>query len=143
MTTSLFMTSSPPTHPERREFERSCSPRRSFQATVTAVEAELRSGRTVHRYRRHDGLPGQEGGFHLYAAWMIEACLMTGRCSDAEELFSQLVDIAGPTGLLPEKYDPAVARSLGNLPQAYGRMGLTHCARLVTRWWAGPRRTCP
>ena len=69
-----------------------------FQATVTAIEAELRSGATVYRYRRDDGLPGQEGGFHLCAAWLIEAYLLTGRRTDAEELFSQLVDAAGPTG---------------------------------------------
>jgi GH15 family glucan-1,4-alpha-glucosidase len=40
-----------------------------FQATVTAVEAELRAGSAVYRYRRDDGLPGQEGGFHLCTAW--------------------------------------------------------------------------
>ncbi|MDR6593608.1 GH15 family glucan-1,4-alpha-glucosidase [Saccharothrix longispora] len=50
-----------------------------FQATVTAIEAELRSGSTVYRYRRDDGLPGDEGGFHLCAAWMIESYLLTGR----------------------------------------------------------------
>ncbi|HUZ26229.1 MAG TPA: trehalose-phosphatase [Streptosporangiaceae bacterium] len=102
-----------------------------FQATVTAVEAELRSGGTVYRYRRDDGLPGQEGGFHLCAAWMIEAYLLTGQRADAEELFSQLVDTAGPTGLLPEEYDPIAERSLGNHPQAYSHLGLIRCARLL------------
>src|SRR5690606_32930726 len=38
-----------------------------FQSTVTAIESELRSGSTVYRYRRDDGLPGNEGGFHLCA----------------------------------------------------------------------------
>jgi trehalose 6-phosphate phosphatase len=102
-----------------------------FEATVTAIEAELRSGCTVYRYRRDDGLPGQEGGFHLCAAWMIEAYLLTGRRADAEELFSQLVDTAGPTGLLPEEYDPIAERSLGNHPQAYSHLGLIRCARLL------------
>jgi trehalose-phosphatase len=72
-----------------------------FGATVTAIEAELRSGSTVYRYHRDDGLPGVEGGFHLCAAWMIEAYLLVGRRTEAEELFEQLVDAAGPTGLLP------------------------------------------
>ncbi len=61
-----------------------------FQATVTAVEAGLRAGGTVYRYRRDDGLPGREGGFHLCTAWLIEAYLLTGRRDDAEELFGQL-----------------------------------------------------
>jgi trehalose-phosphatase len=102
-----------------------------FQATVSAVEAELRSGCTVYRYRGDDGLPGTEGGFHLCTTWMIEAYLLTGRHADAEELFAQFVDTAGPTGLLPEEYDPVEERSLGNHPQAYSHVGLIRCAQML------------
>jgi trehalose 6-phosphate phosphatase len=104
-----------------------------FQSTVTAIESELRSGSTVYRYRRDDGLPGDEGGFHLCAAWLIEAYLLSGRRTEAEELFEQLVDAAGPTGLLPEQYDPVAERSLGNHPQAYSHIGLIRCATLLAR----------
>jgi len=103
-----------------------------FQATVTATEAELRSGSTVYRYHRDDGLPGDEGGFHICAAWMIEAYLLTGRRPEAEDLFAQIVDAAGPTGLLPEEYDPIAERSLGNHPQAYSHLGLIRCAQLLS-----------
>ncbi|WP_436493393.1 trehalose-phosphatase [Actinokineospora sp. HUAS TT18] len=103
-----------------------------FQSTVTAIEAELRSGSTVYRYHRDDGLPGDEGGFHLCAAWMIEAYLLTGRRPEAEDLFAQIVDAAGPTGLLPEEYDPIAERSLGNHPQAYSHLGLIRCAQLLS-----------
>ncbi|HEX2130741.1 MAG TPA: trehalose-phosphatase [Actinophytocola sp.] len=103
-----------------------------FHATVTATEAELRSGSTVYRYHRDDGLPGNEGGFHLCAAWMIEAYLLTGRRTQAEDLFAQIVDAAGPTGLLPEEYDPVAERSLGNHPQAYSHLGLIRCAQLLS-----------
>jgi trehalose 6-phosphate phosphatase len=104
-----------------------------FHATVTAIEAELRSGSTVYRYHRDDGLPGNEGGFHLCAAWMIEAYLLTGRRTEAEDLFAQIVDAAGPTGLLPEEYDPVAERSLGNHPQAYSHLGLIRCAQLLSQ----------
>jgi len=104
-----------------------------FQATVTAVEAELRSGSTVYRYRRDDGLPGKEGGFHLCSAWLVEAYLLTGRRTEAEDLFDGLVSAAGPTGLLPEEYDPVAERSLGNHPQAYSHVGLIRCAKLLAR----------
>jgi len=103
-----------------------------FHATVTATEAELRSGSTVYRYHRDDGLPGDEGGFHICAAWMIEAYLLTGRRTEAEDLFAQIVDAAGPTGLLPEEYDPIAERSLGNHPQAYSHLGLIRCAQLLS-----------
>jgi GH15 family glucan-1,4-alpha-glucosidase len=104
-----------------------------FAATVTAIEAELRSGSTVYRYRRDDGLPGDEGGFHLCAAWLIEAYLLIGRRTEAEELFQQIVDTAGPTGLLSEEYDPIAERSLGNHPQAYSHLGLIRCAQLLAQ----------
>jgi trehalose 6-phosphate phosphatase len=102
-----------------------------FQATVTAIEAELRSGSTVYRYNRDDALPGGEGGFHLCASWLVEAYLGCGRRTEAEELFQQIVDAAGPTGLLPEEYDPITERSLGNHPQAYSHLGLIRCAMLL------------
>jgi GH15 family glucan-1,4-alpha-glucosidase len=102
-----------------------------FQATVSAVEADLRSGPAVYRYRREDGLPGTEGGFHLCTAWLIEAYLLTGRHAEAEDLFKQFADTAGPTGLLPEEYDPIAERSLGNHPQAYSQLGLIRCAQLL------------
>ncbi|MFZ2173100.1 MAG: trehalose-phosphatase [Rhodococcus sp. (in: high G+C Gram-positive bacteria)] len=102
-----------------------------FAATVTATEAELRSGSTVYRYHHDDGLPGTEGGFHLCAAWLVEAYLLIGQRSQAEALFAQLVDAAGPTGLLSEEYDPLAERSLGNHPQAYSHLGLLRCAQLL------------
>jgi trehalose-phosphatase len=102
-----------------------------FLATVLAIEADLRSGPTVYRYKWDDGLPGYEGGFHVCAAWMIEAYLRTGRRADAEELFEQMLDCAGPTGLLPEQYDPEAERGLGNHPQAYSHLGLIRCALLL------------
>jgi GH15 family glucan-1,4-alpha-glucosidase len=100
---------------------------------VQATEAELRSGSTVYRYRHDDGLPGTEGGFHLCAAWLVEAYLLIGQRSDAEALFTQLVAVAGPTGLLSEEYDPVAERSLGNHPQAYSHIGLLRCAQLLAK----------
>jgi trehalose-phosphatase len=102
-----------------------------FLATVLKIEAELRSGPVVYRYLWDDGLPGREGGFHICTAWLIEAYLRTGRRGDAEELFEQMVSTAGPTGLLPEQYDPISERGLGNHPQAYSHLGLIRCALLL------------
>jgi trehalose-phosphatase len=104
-----------------------------FLATVLKVEAELRSGAVVYRYRWDDGLPGSEGGFHICTAWLIEAYIRTGRRGDAEELFQQMVETAGPTGLLPEQYDPFAERGLGNHPQAYSHLGLIRCATMLDR----------
>jgi GH15 family glucan-1,4-alpha-glucosidase len=104
-----------------------------FLATVLKIEAELRTGAVVYRYRWDDGLPGKEGGFHVCSAWMVEAYLRTGRRADAEELFEQMLDCAGPTLLLPEQYDPEAERGLGNHPQAYSHLGLIRCAMLLSK----------
>jgi trehalose-phosphatase len=102
-----------------------------FLATVLKVEADLRRGPTVFRYHWDDGLSGTEGGMSICTTWLIEAYLRTGRRADAEELFEQLLDCAGPTGLLPEQYDPQTERGLGNHPQAYTHLGLIRCALLL------------
>jgi len=104
---------------------------------VLKIEAELRSGAVVYRYRWDDGLPGTEGGFHICSAWLIEAYLRTGRRGDAEELFQQMLETAGPTGLLPEQYDPFAERGLGNHPQAYSHLGLIRCAAVLSAADAG------
>lgn len=95
-----------------------------FIRTVETIERELRDGPTVYRYRSDDGLPGIEGGFHLCTSWLIDAYIRIGRVDDAMELFNDLVELAGPTGLLSEEYDPATATSLGNFPQAYTHFGI-------------------
>jgi trehalose 6-phosphate phosphatase len=102
-----------------------------FLDTVTAVERELRVGPTVFRYRYDDGLPGLEGGFHICTTWLIEAYIAVGRIEEAWDLFDQLVNLFGPTGLLPEEYDPSTETHLGNHPQAYSHLGFIRCARLL------------
>lgn len=109
-----------------------------FAATVAATEAELRSGATVYRYHGDDGLPGTEGGFHLCAAWLVEAYLLIDQRPQAEALFDRLVTAAGPTGLLSEEYDPVAERALGNHPQAYSHLGLLRCAALLDAAPAAP-----
>ncbi len=99
-----------------------------FVGTVEAVERDLRKGPTVYRYRADDGLPGVEGGFHLCAAWLIDAYLLLGRKDEARELFDSLCALIGPTGLLSEQYDPVAACALGNTPQAYSHLGLIDSA---------------
>ena len=64
---------------------------------------------------------------------LIEAYLLAGRRVDAENLFSQFAGAAGPTGLLPEEYDPVAERSLGNHPQAYSHLGLIDSAVRLER----------
>ena len=99
-----------------------------FVATVAAVEAKLRDGDTVYRYKHEDGLPGEEGGFNLMTSWLIDAKILIGDLDDAHRLFRRYVDLAGATGLLAEEVDPTTWGGLGNHPQAYSHLGLINNA---------------
>lgn len=95
-----------------------------FVSTVEAVQRELLENGTVYRYRLDDGLPGEEGGFHLCTSWLIDALLLVDRRDEAEALFEGLRRACGPTGCLPEEIDPRTGEGLGNHPQAYSHLGL-------------------
>ena len=104
-----------------------------FVATVKAIERELRNGTIVYRYRLDDGLPGDEGGFLICTAWLIEAYVMLDQHEDARILFDRYVDLAGHTGLLSEAYEPSTKLMLGNHPQAYSHLGLINAALALHR----------
>lgn len=103
-----------------------------FIATVAMVEKTLRRGSTVYRYLYDDGLPGQEGGFHICTSWLIESLVLTGRWNDARSLFEEYISKFGPTGLCPEEYCPRTRQSLGNHPQVYSHLGLINAALAIS-----------
>ena len=93
-------------------------------ATIDAIEAQLRVGPTVYRYRSGDGLPGKAGGFNLMTSWLIDSKILIGDLDGARALFDDYVALAGPTGLMSEEYDPVTGQARGNFPQAYSHLGL-------------------
>ena len=101
-------------------------------ATVETIEAALRQGAGVYRYREPDGLPGKAGAFNLMTSWLIDAKILIGDLDSARALFKDYVALAGPTGLLSEEHDPATGLALGNFPQAYSHLGLVENALNLT-----------
>ena len=99
-------------------------PREVMDATVRAVEAELRDGLFVHRYRGGDGLPGEEGAFLICSFWLVDALLATDRADEARALFESLCDLGNDVGLFAEEADPETGAHLGNFPQAFTHLAL-------------------
>ncbi|MYE57217.1 MAG: glycoside hydrolase family 15 protein [Acidimicrobiaceae bacterium] len=95
-----------------------------LSATVEAIEAQLRVGPTVYRYRGQDGLPGTPSGFNLMTSWLIDAKILIGDLDGARALFDDYAALAGPTGLMSEEHDPVTGEARGNFPQAYSHLGL-------------------
>lgn len=95
-----------------------------LDATVRAVEADLRSGDFVHRYRGGDGLPGGEGAFLICSFWLVDALLATDRADEARALFERMLDLGNDVGLFAEEADPETGAHLGNTPQAFTHLAL-------------------
>ena len=99
-----------------------------LDATVRAVEAELREGDFVRRYLGGDGLPGEEGAFLICSFWLVDALLATDRAEEAKALFERLIRLGNDVGLFAEEADPETGAHLGNFPQAFTHLALIGAA---------------
>ncbi len=94
--------------------------------TVDAIREELGAGDgLLYRYRRADGLEGQEGAFLCCSFWLVECLARGGRTTEAREVFDHVLGYANDLGLFSEEADPESGALLGNFPQ-----GLTHLAHI-------------
>ena len=93
---------------------------------VAAVREQLDAGRgLLYRYRRKDGMPGQEGAFLCCSYWLAECLARSGDPAEARNVFDAANATANDLGLLSEEVDPSSGELLGNFPQA-----LTHLSHI-------------
>jgi GH15 family glucan-1,4-alpha-glucosidase len=94
--------------------------------TVAAIREELGAGDgLLYRYRRDDGLEGDEGAFLCCSFWLAECLAEAGELDEARTIFDQAVARSNDLGLFSEEIDPRTGELLGNFPQ-----GLTHLAHI-------------
>ncbi len=99
--------------------------------TIKAIEEDLLREGLVLRYRTESGVDGLEGDEHPFlpcSFWLVTAYAQAGRLDDARALMDRLLEIPNDLGLLPEEYDPATGRFVGNFPQAFSHLALVGAA---------------
>jgi GH15 family glucan-1,4-alpha-glucosidase len=97
--------------------------------TTDAIEEHLGVEGFVRRYRREDGLPGEEGAFLACSFWLAECYARQGRAAQARTVFERAMSAASPRGLFSEQVDPRTGELLGNYPQTLTH--LSHIAAVV------------
>jgi GH15 family glucan-1,4-alpha-glucosidase len=94
--------------------------------TTRAIREELDAGDgLIYRYRRRDGLGGNEGAFLCCSFWLVECLARQGDVDEARTLFDKTLGRANDLGLFSEEIDPRTGEALGNFPQ-----GLTHLSHI-------------
>jgi GH15 family glucan-1,4-alpha-glucosidase len=94
--------------------------------TVAAIRADLDAGDgLLYRYRRKDGLAGQEGAFVCCSFWLVECLARAGQLGDARAVHERTLQTANDLGLFSEEVDPKTGDALGNFPQ-----GLSHLSHI-------------
>jgi GH15 family glucan-1,4-alpha-glucosidase len=94
--------------------------------TAAAIREELDAGDgLLYRYRRKDGLAGQEGAFLCCSFWLAECLARAGDLNEARAVFDNTIAKANDLGLFSEEVDPKTGELLGNFPQ-----GLTHLSHI-------------
>jgi GH15 family glucan-1,4-alpha-glucosidase len=106
-----------------------------FQATLAAVERDLKCGDWLYRYRHPDDFGVPVTAFTICAFWYVNALAAAGRRDEARDHFQRLLEHRTPLGLLSEDVDPATGELWGNFPQTYSMVGIINCAVRLSRPW--------
>jgi GH15 family glucan-1,4-alpha-glucosidase len=106
-----------------------------FGATLAAIEAELRVGDLMFRYRHADDFGRPQNAFTVCSFWYVNALAAVGRLQEARDTFERLLQRRNRLGLLSEDIDPVSGEHWGNFPQTYSMVGIISSAVRLSRSW--------
>jgi len=106
-----------------------------FLKTLSRIEAELRTGDLLFRYKHADDFGPPENAFTICAFWYVNALAAAGRVDEARERFTRLLERRNPLGLLSEDISPVTGELWGNFPQTYSMVGVIGSALRLSRSW--------
>ncbi len=106
-----------------------------FVSTVSAIDASLKDGDRLFRYRHRDDFSKPHTSFTVCAFWYVNALAMMGRCDEARAHFERLLAQRTRLGLLSEDIDAKTGEGWGNFPQTYSLVGIINSAIRLSRPW--------
>lgn len=106
-----------------------------YQSTVAAIEAQLRHGHHLFRYKAPDDFGAPETAFTACTFWLIDALCRLGRHDEAREIFAAVLAQRNALGLLSEGVHVESRQLWGNFPQTYSMVGLINAATKLSRRW--------
>ncbi len=106
-----------------------------FVATVERIDAELREGHHVYRYRTEDDFGLPRTAFTACTFWHIDALARIGREAEARHMFEDVLAHRTRLGLLSEDVDTSTGELWGNFPQTYSMVGIINAANRLSRRW--------
>ncbi|MEM9170194.1 MAG: glycoside hydrolase family 15 protein [Pseudomonadota bacterium] len=106
-----------------------------FVATLERIDAELRDGAHVFRYRAADDFGEPQTAFTACTFWHIDALARVGRHDEARAMFEDVLSRRTRLGLLSEDVDPKTGELWGNFPQTYSMVGIINAAARLSRSW--------
>ncbi|MXO95279.1 glycoside hydrolase family 15 protein [Erythrobacter aquimaris] len=110
-----------------------------FLKTFAAVERDLRRGDHMLRYAAEDDFGAPETAFNVCTFWLIEALHLTGRSSEARDLFCAMLSHTTKSGLMSEDLDYETGELWGNFPQTYSLVGIINSVGLLSKPWSDVR----
>jgi GH15 family glucan-1,4-alpha-glucosidase len=99
--------------------------------TIKAIGDRLCRGAFVFRYddrATEDGLPKGQAAFLACSFWYADALILAGRRTEAEAIFSRVLEVRNDLGLLSEEFDTQSGELAGNFPQALSHLALVNTA---------------
>lgn len=114
-----------------------------IHGTIDRTLERLTANGLVYRYVSGDGLPGNDGAFGLTTFWMVDALALTGRASEAREMFEGVARRANHVGLFSEEFNPHTGAFLGNFPQAFSHIGHINSALYIAAAEGGGTPVAP
>jgi len=106
-----------------------------YVATVERVDAELREGYHIFRYRVADDFGRPMTAFTACTFWHIDALARIGRVEEARAMFDEVLAHRNRLGLLSEDIDTSTGELWGNFPQTYSMVGIINAANRLSRRW--------